>query len=100
MSLDSITEAVKARLAANAPFGHTILFDFGSAGVVHVDGTGPVPVVSNERHEAETTLTLTPALFDEMLGGEGSATLAYMTGKLKISGSIGVALKLNALLEA
>jgi putative sterol carrier protein len=99
MSLDTITDAVRTKLRENPPFGHTILFDFGADGLVFVDGTQSPAVVTNERQEAETTLTLSPSLFEGMLRGESSATLAYMTGQLKINGSIGVALKLNALLE-
>jgi putative sterol carrier protein len=99
MSLDTITDSVRSKLAQNPPFGHTVLFDFGPEGVVYVDGTKTPPVVSNERLEAQTTLALTANLFQGMLRGESSATLAYVTGELKITGSIGVALKLNALLE-
>jgi putative sterol carrier protein len=99
MSIERITESVRAKLSENPPFGHTVLFDFGPEGVIHLDGTKSPPVVANERLEAQTTLTLSAELFQKMLRGESSATLAYVTGELKIAGSIGVALKLNALLE-
>jgi putative sterol carrier protein len=99
MDRDEITQAVRRKLAENPSFGHTILFDFGADGVLFVDGTVEPAILSEERQPAETTLTLSSALFQKMLRGEGSATLAYMTGSLKIAGSVGVALKLNALLE-
>jgi putative sterol carrier protein len=99
MALETLTESVRRKLSDNPPFGHTILFDFGPEGIIFVDGTISPPVVSNERREAQTTLTLSATLFQNMLRGESSATLAYVTGELKIAGSIGVALKLNALLE-
>ena len=99
MSLDAITETIRAKVALIPPFGHAVLFDLGEAGVVHLDGVATPAVVSNERHEAETTLTLAPAVLEGLLDGSKSPTFAYMTGELKIAGSMGVALKLNSLFE-
>jgi putative sterol carrier protein len=99
MSLDAITETIRAKVALIPPFGHTVLFDLGEAGVVHLDGITTPASVTNERRDAETTLTLTPAVLEGLLDGSKSATVAYMTGELKIAGSMGIALKLNSLFE-
>ena len=99
MALDTITEAIRRKLDESPRFGHTLLLDFGDDGVVFIDGTVSPAVVSTERHEAETVLTLSVELFGRMLTGESSATLAYVTGELRIAGSIGVALKLNSMLD-
>ena len=41
---------------------------------------------------------MSPADFGKLLDGSLDPTMAYMTGKLKISGSTGVAMKLAAML--
>ncbi len=99
MSLEDLTETVRRKLRENAALGHKVLVDLGFDGVIHIDGTQNPAAVTNERDEAETTLTLSADLFRRMLAGEGGATMAYMNGKLKIAGSMGVALKMNAMLE-
>jgi putative sterol carrier protein len=99
MSLEDMTAAVRRKVNENPKFGHTVLIDLGTDGVIFVDGTQVPAVITNEREEAETTLTLPTSLFTKMLNGDGGATMAYMTGKLKISGSVGVALKLNSMLD-
>ena len=99
MSLDAITETIRAKVALIPPFGYTVLFDLGDIGVVHLDGVATPAIVSNERREADTTLTLSPAMLAGLLDGSKSPTFAYMTGELKIAGSMGVALKLNSLFE-
>jgi putative sterol carrier protein len=99
MSLEELTEEIRAKARANVPLGHTVLFDLGPDGVIFWDGTQNPAAVDNLRREAETTLKLPSDLLKEMLNGGANATLAYMTGRLKISGSTGVALKINSMLE-
>jgi putative sterol carrier protein len=98
MPLDALTGQVRERIAAGrGAFPHTLLFDFGAEGVIFIDGTTDPATIDNERRTAEAVFTLAPRLFAELLAGR-SAMLAYMTGKLKISGSTRVAMELAALL--
>ena len=99
MSLDALTKTVKEKAAQNVSLGHTVLFDLGDEGAIFWDGTQNPAVISNEKAEAETTLKLSAASLQKMLDGGMNATLAYMTGSLKISGSMGVALKINSMME-
>jgi putative sterol carrier protein len=99
MSLDQLTKTVKEKATQNVSLGHTVMFDLGDEGVIYWDGTQNPAVISNDKAEAETTLKLTSASLQKMLDGGMNATLAYMTGSLKISGSMGVALKINAMME-
>jgi len=99
MSLDTLTKTVKEKATQNVSLGHTVLFDLGDEGAIFWDGTQNPAVISNEKAEAETTLKLSASSLQKMLDGGMNATLAYMTGSLKISGSMGVALKINALME-
>ena len=49
--------------------------------------------------EVGCTIRLSPATLDQLLDGALSPTWAYTTGKLKVEGSLGVAMKLAARLE-
>jgi putative sterol carrier protein len=98
MSLESATEGLKAKAAAAAPLGHTVRFDLGGDGTIFWDGTGAAPVVNNEAAEAEATIIISLADLQLLAAGELDGTMAYMTGRLKIEGSMGVAMKIGQVL--
>lgn len=98
MSLESSTEGLRTKAAAAEPLGHTVRFDFGSDGTIFWDGTGATPVVTNETKDAEATITISLADFEAMAAGTLDGTMAYMTGRLKVEGSMGVAMKLGQVL--
>lgn len=96
MSLEEIAEKLQKRLAG---FNHTMKLDFDGDGFVHVDATQNPPVTSLEDKDAEVTLTTTIETFEKILRGDQDPNIAFMMGKLKVSGSMGLALKLNGMLE-
>ena len=73
------------------------LFDIEGAGkwVVAVDD-GAVTVTEGEG-EADTTIVTSEESFLAISRGELNPTTAYMTGKLKIKGDMGAAMKLQKL---
>ena len=99
MSLESATAAIRSKAGTAAPLGHRILFDLGIDGVIFWDGTQTPAVIDNTPREAETTITMSSADLDSLIAGGLNPTMAYMTGRLKIQGSMGVALKMSQLLE-
>ena len=50
-----------------------------------------------EVEDADCTISASEETFAKIVAGESNATSAYMTGKLKIAGDIGAALKLQKL---
>jgi putative sterol carrier protein len=98
MSLEELTKIVQEKVTGGPSLGHTAMFDLGADGVIFWDGTQTPPVVDNESRDAEMTMKLSAELFEKMMDGGVNATVAYMTGKLKITGSMGVAMKINSLL--
>ena len=104
MSLEVLTEQLKSQAAMNPPLGYRVKFDLGEDGVLLWDGTvtppeiGTLPEDGEGDAEADTVLRLTLDDFDKLLSGALDPTLAYMTGKLRIQGSTGVAMKLAAML--
>ena len=99
MSLDDAERAFAPRLMELAGLGARVAFDFGEAGALTVDGRAVPPTLTRGAGEAECTIGLTLENFHKLVSGELNPTLAYMTGKLKISGSMGYAMKLTAMLE-
>jgi putative sterol carrier protein len=91
-SLSTRTDAEKT-----AGMNNSYLFDIEGAGqwVVAVDD-GKVDV-SEGAGEADTTITTTEENFLAISRGELNPTTAYMTGKLKIKGDMGAAMKLQKL---
>jgi len=92
-------EGLPARADASklAGMNNSYSFDIENAGkwlVTIADGT--VSVRDGEG-EADCTISATDENFQKILSGEQNATSAYMTGKLKIKGDMGAAMKLQKL---
>jgi putative sterol carrier protein len=98
MSLQTLTEDLRGRVKSAPPLGHKVRFDLGGDGTILWDGTGQANQVGNEDGEAETTISISAEDFAKLMGGELDPTMAYMTGKLKIEGDMGVAMKLSGAL--
>jgi len=56
-------------------------------------------VVSLEDHDADVTIRTSLDTFKAVFGGEMSPTAAYMTGRMRIDGNIGLAMKLSQVLS-
>jgi putative sterol carrier protein len=73
------------------------VFDVEGAGrwIVRVDD-GTI-TVEEGAGDADCTISASEETFTRIVNGEQNPTTAYMTGKLKISGDMGAALKLQKL---
>ena len=99
MSLETTTDKIRQKIANAAGLKAKVKFDFGADGIVFVDSTQSPPVVSHEDAEADTTLACSITTFEGILAGTQDPNIAFMMGKLKIKGSMGLAMKLNGILE-
>ncbi len=99
MGLEEITEKIRRKLAAAGHIKARVKFDFGDDGLVFVDSTQDPPLVSNSDAESDTTLVCSMTTFEGLLAGTQDPNIAFMMGKLKVKGSMGLAMKLNAVLE-
>src|SRR5689334_8380300 len=98
MSLDALTNRIKEKVGTNSGLDATVKFDLGGDGVIYVDGKSSPNAVSNEDKDADCTISMTLENFMKLVDGELDPTSAYMFGKLKIAGSMGVAMKLSKVL--
>jgi putative sterol carrier protein len=83
--------------AKTAGMSNSYLFEIDGAGTWKVDvDDGKVSVTEGEG-DADTTISANQETFEKIAKGEQNATSAYMTGKLKIKGDMGAAMKLQKL---
>lgn len=98
MELSSLTEEIRRRAGLNMKLGYKVKFILDEHGVIFWDGTEHPPEIDNEdRPEATTTIRISAENLKKLVDGTLDPTLAYMTGKLKVEGSMGVALKLTSM---
>jgi putative sterol carrier protein len=98
MSLESATETIKSRVGDDAGLNATLKFDMGDSGVIFIDGKSTPNTVSNENQDADCTIGVAMEDLEAMLGGDLAPTTAFMSGKLRVEGDMGVAMKLQSLM--
>jgi putative sterol carrier protein len=76
---------------------NTYVFDIDGAGAWRVAIADGTITVTEGVGEADCTFSATEESFQKIVAGEQNPTTAYMTGKLKIKGDMGAAMKLQKL---
>ncbi|MBM3502431.1 MAG: SCP2 sterol-binding domain-containing protein [Alphaproteobacteria bacterium] len=98
MDLAQVTEGMRQRVGEDAGIGATIKFDFGDDGVIYLDGASTPNSVSNEDKDADCTIRISLENFLKLVEGDLNPTMAFMMGKLKVDGDMGLAMKLSKLM--
>jgi putative sterol carrier protein len=80
-----------------AGMNNSYVFDIEGAGQWKVDVDDGKVSVTEGGGDADVTISATEETFARIASGEQNATSAYMTGKLKIKGDMGAAMKLQKL---
>ena len=93
---DIVNEAVVVlnEKLAGSDFDGTAKFDIEGEGTVMMDENG----ARAADEEADVTLSADAETFQSILEGDTNPTSAFMPGKLKIDGDMGMAMKLAAVL--
>lgn len=89
-----ITAAVEKLSQKVSSFDGVAKFIIPGEGTIMLDAQG----VRAGDEEADVTLTAEAEVFQGILNGEVNPTMAFMTGKLKVDGSMGLAMKLGGVL--
>ncbi|MGO9487053.1 MAG: SCP2 sterol-binding domain-containing protein [Rhodomicrobium sp.] len=97
MNLAEVAGAMNGRFSGKAPLGGTVKFDLGSDGCLFVDGTGAENTVTLKDGAANCTIAMSAGDFDDMIHGRLQPTAAFMQGKMRVDGDMGLAMKLGQL---
>jgi putative sterol carrier protein len=76
---------------------NSYLFEIDGVGEWKVDVRDGNLTVSEGAADADATISASEENFEKMVAGELNPTMAYMSGKLKIKGDMGAAMKLQKL---
>lgn len=98
----SIMETMRAKAGVLRRLGYRVRLDLTDTGEsVLLDATGPEPEITaaDATTEADTVLRVTAENMGKLVAGRLSPMLAFSTGRLRVEGSKGVALKLAGLLD-
>ena len=98
MSVADIETAFSGRLAQFSELAAKLKFDFGDDRLF-IDGTQTPAVMSHEDEDADCTLSIKSEDLEKIMAGQLDATMAFMTGKLKVKGNTGIAMKLASVLK-
>lgn len=93
MSLQSLTERIQTLVGTDSGLDATFKF-ITDEGIISVD-TKQVPnIVTNDDLETECAMEISTKNALDLLSGELNPMMAYMMGKLKIKGDMGIAMKI------
>jgi putative sterol carrier protein len=92
-------EGLEARIDPSKTAGMTnsYVFEIEGAGTWKVDVQDGQVSVTEGDGDADATISASEETFGQIASGDMNATTAYMTGKLKIKGDMGAAMKLQKL---
>jgi len=93
MTFEALTEKIKLLAAAKGGIGSSIKFAT-DAGNIFLTANG---IVSNEDSAADCTIKVSQDDLEGLMSGDLNPMTAFMFGKIKIDGDMGVAMKLKDL---
>jgi putative sterol carrier protein len=93
--IDAAVDAIAGKLGG--AFDGSAKFVIRGEGAVIVDGAGVR--AATEQDEADVTMIADADTFQDILAGNLNPTAAFMSGRLKLEGDMGTAMKLGSALS-
>ena len=87
----------RADMTKTAGMNNSYAFDIEGAGQWTVKVTDGSVTVDEGLEDADAMISTSQEVFEKIVAGEQNPTSAYMTGKLKLKGDMGAAMKLQKL---
>ena len=92
-ALNAAVAALEEKLGGSS-FDGSVKFDIEGEGAIVIAGD----TVSASDDDADCTISASLDTFQDLFSGDLDPTAAFMTGKIRIDGDMGVAMKLSGLL--
>jgi len=100
VNLENTTQKIADLFGKASEFSDTLIFDFGTDGIVSVNGKTQPPAVSNNKIDSDCTISIALEDFISILDGALDPQMAFMSGKLSVEGNMGIAMNLASVLKA
>lgn len=98
MSVDNIISQFEKRASNAEPIGGKIKFEVDGVGIL-IDGTSETNIVCASNDDADCTISLTAEVLEKLRDGEINPMMAVMGGQIKITGDMGLAMKVQSLMS-
>ena len=97
MSVENIVAQFQKRASTSEPIGGKLKFEVDGIGII-IDGTTDSNKVHASDEEADCTISLSAEVLEKLRDGEINPMMAVMGGQIKISGDMGLAMKVQSLM--
>ncbi|KAA9353714.1 SCP2 sterol-binding domain-containing protein [Larkinella humicola] len=94
MNLQEFTDQIRQRLGTDSGLDATVKLATDQ-GVIYIDGRQVPAVVSNEDTDADCTIKVSLSDLQKLGTGDLNPMTAFMFGKLKVQGDMGLAMKIG-----
>mgnify|MGYP001230452310 FL=1 len=98
MDKNLVFEQLKERVENVDTIDGTIKFIVDD-NAIFIDGTGDKNTITAEDKDADCTISVSSDVLKQLRDGEVNPMMAVMSGKVKISGDMGLAMKVQSLLS-
>jgi len=98
VTLQTILDGLQEKVGDDCGLGAVVKFDFGDQGSIILDATQSPNLVSTEGADPDCIMIINIDDFIAMADGSLDGASAFMTGRLKVEGNMGIAMKLGAIL--
>lgn len=97
MSHQNVFEQFKERAENASPLGGTLKFMVDENPIL-IDGNGDQNTISMDDSEADCTIVVSADVLEKLRDGELNPMMAVMGGQIKITGDMGLAMKVQSLM--